>query len=332
MMRARKKNESNRSIGLVQGILLAAATLSVILTIYGGDGSATGHSTMGILSDDESYFNAKHAEDQRFQHSQQCTKATAESFFTAPSDVPNGVAVPSTVPKCDFTFLDLGANVGDSLGKFIDVGLPDCSSFHFFTNYEVRSARLRTDNNDQEHTNRLTRWTRDMLHTASRQLGQTLYPEHYCYVGVEGNPSFTARLRQQQAAILQSVPRPVRHAHFYTETVATAQHGASIPLYLDTTNVAQNYWGSSIYASHPDVVANNNNTTAAAIVAGRSLTHLVTETTRQSYGNHLLIKMDIEGAEYVVMNEAHAVLCQYAEAAVRVDIMIETHPKVCMFV
>ena len=41
----------------------------------------------------------------------------------------------------------------------------------------------------------------------------------------------------------------------------------------------------------------------------------------------MLIKMDIEGGEYAVLEEAYrsGVLCDYAEAGVTVNLILETH-------
>lgn len=147
------------------------------------------------------------------------------------------------------------------------------------------------------------------------------------------------------ARVQSSVPRPVRHVYMYTETVATTssteaagdegEEERRIPFYLDTKNADHNFWGSSIYATHADVVAAAGSgapgTEPQSVwVRGKTLTALVRETTRRHFGNHLLIKLDIEGAEYAVLNEAFdaGILCQYAESAVRVDIIVEMHKQV----
>ena len=46
-------------------------------------------------------------------------------------------------------------------------------------------------------------------------------------------------------------------------------------------------------------------------------------------GAHVLIKIDIEGAEYELMNEAYdsGALCNTVAKGVRVDIRMEIHPK-----
>lgn len=47
-----------------------------------------------------------------------------------------------------------------------------------------------------------------------------------------------------------------------------------------------------------------------------------------------MIKMDIEGAEYKLLNEAYDsnALCECAQHGVRVDLRVEIHPKVSEFV
>ena len=48
---------------------------------------------------------------------------------------------------------------------------------------------------------------------------------------------------------------------------------------------------------------------------------------KKSRGGHVLIKMDIEGGEFGVLEEAYQsdVLCQYAQAGVTINIILETH-------
>lgn len=244
--------------------------------------------------------------------------------------------IEATPLPCNFTFLDFGANIGDSLGKLINAGIPACNNVQVpVARYNIEDGTIQVilNKKDASTKNPLTEWARNMMREMSKQVGRTLQPEEYCYYGVEGNPVFTERLKQFEARVLQSSPPPVRLAHFFTETIGTDTDGPAT-LYLDTVNHRENYWGSSIYASHQDVkksaTNDNNGEPVAVAVMGLTLTTLLRQTMAQTPGSHLMIKMDIEGAEYAVLNEAYdsGILCDYATSAVRVDLLVETHPLV----
>lgn len=169
--------------------------------------------------------------------------------------------------------------------------------------------------------NDLTAYARRITTRLSRQ------PEEYCYVGVEGNPLFTAQLQELEARVMGSTPQPIRSAHFYTETVAAGLDAPTV-LYLDTVNPQHNFWGSSILATHNAAkksAIQNNNVAMQAPVTGLTLSTLLKRAVRQEPGAHVLIKLDIEGGEYPVMNEAIDTLCNYTRAGVRVDMILETH-------
>eukprot|EP00548_Thalassiothrix_antarctica_P003319 CAMPEP_0194134124 /NCGR_PEP_ID=MMETSP0152-20130528/4190_1 /TAXON_ID=1049557 /ORGANISM="Thalassiothrix antarctica, Strain L6-D1" /LENGTH=173 /DNA_ID=CAMNT_0038829689 /DNA_START=102 /DNA_END=619 /DNA_ORIENTATION=- len=123
-------------------------------------------------------------------------------------------------------------------------------------------------------------------------------------------------------------PRPVNHLHFLTEHVGTAIDGPTT-LFLDTINVKQNFWGSSIIQSHSDVHKSssggkgNNNKVG---VMGITLTKLLKQTVLSA--GHVIIKIDIEGAEYQLLEEAvkSRIFCLLVkEMGVTVDIIGEFH-------
>jgi hypothetical protein len=65
---------------------------------------------------------------------------------------------------------------------------------------------------------------------------------------------------------------------------------------LDTVNESHDYWGSSIYSSHPDVVASQHNgTELSAINISR---WLLMNTSPRDF---VVVKMDIEGSEFEVI-------------------------------
>lgn len=252
---------------------------------------------------------------------------------------------------CRYTFLDFGANIGDSLGKFIDAGLDPCPEKGITKNPHLDLNIDRSNNYEQtkavvvqfhERENVLVRSSRTILNQQQHRKSDSVGPEDYCYYGVEGNPQFTERLQRLERRILQqghnsssSSTRPVQHVHFLTETVGAGQDGPTV-LYLDTVNTDQNFWGSSLLAGHRDVKrsATKTSTTEAVLqkapVQGITLTTLLKQTVLPVAGGHVMIKMDIEGGEYAVLEEAYesGIMCEYHQAGVAIHLLLETHrPK-----
>ena len=253
---------------------------------------------------------------------------------------------------CRYTFLDLGANIGDSLGKFIDSGMDACPTKEDGNNKLVaRTPKYNLDTGvvDQFHEkeNVLVQFarqvTRTMMRNNNNNNNQPLpqesssppsprYPEQYCYYGVEGNPVFTARLQVLQHQVLNTHPRPLRHAHFFTETVGAGVDGPTT-LYLDTVSTDKNFWGSSVL-TQPKYVREsadkyNHGKPIGAPVQGMTLSTLVKQTVLATEpGAHLIVKVDIEGGEYALMQEVHqsGVLCDYVQnKGVVVDMLLEKH-------
>ncbi len=208
------------------------------------------------------------------------------------------------------------------MGKFIDAGFPtDCTGLERVNgraHYDLDKGKMTLyDGNITD----LTDTVRNCLKEQSR------YPEEYCYVGVEGNPVFTSKLKALEARVRGTMPKPIRSAHFYTETVAAGIDGPTV-LYLDTVNTKQNFWGSSVVRTHADVqksAAENGNAPVEAKVSGLTLTTLMKRSVKREKGAHVVIKIDIEGGEYAVMNEAIETLCDFTTAGVRVDLILELH-------
>lgn len=184
--------------------------------------------------------------------------------------------------------------------------------------------------------------------------------QEYCFYGVEGNPAFTRRLRGLEYWLMSmggersaTKRRPLRHVHFFTETVATSENGPTT-LYLDS--VSTNQVGSSLLRSHKYAVMGGVKGTQ---VEGVTLTRLLGQVLagfindneqRQDLhlpngipakiappnqngrfgtdSGHLILKVDIEGGEYGVLEEAlkSGLLCQYAsKTGIRVDLVVEFH-------
>lgn len=295
------------------------------------------------FSDKQAVANAASVQDKRRLYLETSCKAVhgkEVDWFMPPNNQFEVSSSKAVIKPCMFTFIDFGANVGDSLGKLIDAGISsECSG-----RYSVVHGKIRAVADAQE--NGLTTWTRDMMqnfyntHVAQRSKGGQArtkgiaQPENYCYVGVEGNPVFTDRLKELQQRVMQTTPRPVRSAFFFTETVASGAGDGPTVLYLDTVNGRNNYFGSSLLPEHTDVrnsATANGGEPVAAPVQGLTLSTILKQTAKcQTAGAHVIIKIDIEGAEYAVLNEAYdsGALCDCVASGVRIDIRVEIHPKV----
>lgn len=104
---------------------------------------------------------------------------------------------------------------------------------------------------------------------------------------VEANPRFTPQLQALDTADARVHSLPATAAYDCEATTS---------FYLDTQSHAQNYWGSSMSASHPDAQASGHQKVTVPTV---NLNRLIYENT--IVGDYVLVKMDIEGAEWDVV-------------------------------
>ncbi|KAL3919757.1 MAG: hypothetical protein SGARI_007125, partial [Bacillariaceae sp.] len=243
------------------------------------------------------------------------------------------------------TFIDLGTNIGDSVGYFVDNAIDPCSPL-----WAAKNPKLRF--NEEFPRPHLDVATLQVQHRGSKgnplfgmlqKQAQDVASESFCVYGMEGNPAFTERLSKLENYIRTMEPRPVQHVHIFTESVVTATDGPT-KLYLDKTSVEQNvrvvFWGSSILSSQQDAVKSakelNNGEVFSADVSGISLSTMVKSTMSafkegatdaDKQGGLLIIKMDVEGAEYQVLKEvaASGVLCDYIKLGNRVVFVVEYH-------
>lgn len=263
--------------------MLAAGTIATITFAW----TIANLYNYGRYTDEQTIENARALNLKRKRFEEECSMDALEDWLH-PDLKARSIA--KSAPACPLIFVDFGANVGDSLGKFIDAGVTSECGDVIYAGYSIEKGKM--INKDKKQSNRLTKWARQVLHETSRQVGKTLSPEHYCYFGIEGNPRFTERLQALEARVMHTKPRPLRHAFFFTETVGTDEDGPT-QLYLDTTNEDKNYWGSSIYNTHPDVRVSSNEPAQSAPVQGISLSTLLQEIALKSFGSHIIIKMDI---------------------------------------
>jgi hypothetical protein len=143
---------------------------------------------------------------------------------------------------CKNAFIDLGTNIGDSVGYFIDNAIDVCSPIWATKN----PAKAKFDNKFPRPHIDVT--TLQINHRGSKpnplfgmlqKQAKDIPSESFCVYGMEGNPTFTERLTKLENYISEMKPKPVEHVHIFTESVITANEGPT-KLYLDKTSVDQN--------------------------------------------------------------------------------------------
>jgi len=247
---------------------------------------------------------------------------------------------------CKNAFIDLGTNIGDSIGYFIDNSLDVCSPMWLKQNPRQKInqdfPRPHVDVSDAKIYNDGLPKANPLFGMLQREMNKDdspVRPESFCVYGMEGNPTFTNRLQKLENFVMDMRPRPVQHLHIHTESVVTAVDGPS-KLYLDKTSVQENFWGSSILSSQQDAQKSakelNDGEVFSADVQGVALSSLVKNTMLpfsseanddSKTGGLLIIKMDVEGAEYQVLKEvaSSGVLCEYVKMGNRVYFIVEYH-------
>mmetsp|Transcript_9682 Transcript_9682/g.23451 ORF Transcript_9682/g.23451 Transcript_9682/m.23451 type:complete len:413 (+) Transcript_9682:167-1405(+) len=259
---------------------------------------------------------------------------------------PSTISASKTNPyrRCRNAFIDLGTNIGDSIGYFIDNSIDVCSPIWVDANPGTRLngkfPRPHLDVTTLEFTHRGSKPNPLFGLLQQETKGSpTATSESFCVYGMEGNPVFTERLTKLENFVTEMSPRPVQHLHIFTESVVTAKDGPT-KLYLDKTSVEENFWGSSILSSQQDAVKSakelNDGNVFSADVIGISLSTIVDSTmlalkqdatADEQSGGILIVKMDVEGAEYQVLKEvaASGVLCKLREFGNKVVLVVEYH-------
>ena len=121
---------------------------------------------------------------------------------------------------------------------------------------------------------------------------------------------------------MQTTPRPVRSLAFYTETVITDRDGP-VEMFVEGGGAM----GSSILAEKSRRSKHEGKKIA---VRGISLATLLKETVVMGGDeeSHLIIKMDVEGAEYTILNSAWQTLCRAVEENnLHVSLLLELHGR-----
>jgi len=126
---------------------------------------------------------------------------------------------------------------------------------------------------------------------------------------VEANPRFDAALKQAEVTYPGMVHSKNSHAAYMCE--------AQTSFFLDTQNHDHNYWGSSMSSNHIDAQASGK---VKVTVPTVNVLRLLYETTIPA--DYVILKMDIEGAEWDVL--PCLAKANYANLVDR--LMVETHP------
>mmetsp|Transcript_37215 Transcript_37215/g.42479 ORF Transcript_37215/g.42479 Transcript_37215/m.42479 type:complete len:442 (-) Transcript_37215:449-1774(-) len=292
--------------------------------------------TLDSLEDQRASLNSELIQKWRGNFEEAAATKNSEQHRSRTKEFATNAFTVKNLRKCKHVILDFGSNIGDSLIKIIDSSLPEFDSgvspdgkkLHHSLN--VKSGNVGDGVYDFRKGDPkwiLPKWIKQTIHNynvlkKNQFKTNHVHPEDYCFYGVEGNPHFTSLLREQEIQIMNMVPRPIRHIHFLTEHIGAGSDGPTI-LYLDTVNKKQNFWGSSIFNTHIDVVSSGPNT--GVPVMGITLTRLLKETVLP--GGHVLIKIDIEGGEYQLLEEAinSSIFCNLTRVGVKIDMLSEFH-------
>ena len=307
-----------------------------------------------LTSEEAENQNAHQVKQWRDTLSKQCTDATTkeevQSIFTKTKE---GFVLPTSLieqprsptkatKRCKLVVLDFGANIGDTAGHAIDSGLFTCDRKDLGIQQNQLRINITSGAIEEGRRNPLTQWLERKMKELSTEQNTHYSSEDYCYYGIEGNPVFTTRLQRMEDLIISMHPRPLKHLHFFTESVGAGEVGMT-KLYLDTVNDDKNFWGSSIFKDHGDVrksaLQSTNLSYVEANVMGYTVSELLLMTMKQfdpnmipqedRKGGHLLLKVDIEGGEWPLILEAanNGTLCHLAEMGNKVDLFVEFHSE-----
>jgi hypothetical protein len=174
---------------------------------------------------------------------------SAISKYTVPDVRTLSGKLPSGHVKYEYclnTFIDLGTNIGDSIGYFVDNSIDPCTPLWMKklpkTKMNKDFPRPHLDVTETKIYNKGfgSNPLFGMLQKAmTEDPNNIVFPENTCVYGMEGNPAFTERLQKLENFVMGMKPRPVRHLHIHTESVVTAVDGPT-KLFLDKTSVKEN--------------------------------------------------------------------------------------------
>jgi len=287
-------NGSNHK--MIRNVLIGMAILVVLVQVQFKimDGDRIIVLDAALFGDEPADKNTAQAMDRRTEFNTRlaCDKlpqenTTVHSQWFAPPELSTtrqGRPVAAPIHPCTYSYLDVGAGNGESLGWFIDAGIPTCQDgtkqAHYNTTDGTVTLQLSTVvPNEPTQVNPVTAWAyRVMMEAGHQTKTRKLEPEEYCYYGTEGNSMYRETLHQLGTLVLNSNPRPVRQVHFMTDPADTAT----------------------------------------------SLTQLLQDTAKDSVGNHVMVRLHGAHAFAVLNEAFDSgILCAYASKAVRIDVLVQ---------
>mmetsp|Transcript_2396 Transcript_2396/g.10193 ORF Transcript_2396/g.10193 Transcript_2396/m.10193 type:complete len:342 (-) Transcript_2396:298-1323(-) len=245
----------------------------------------------------------------------------------------------ATVGPCRHAFIDLGTNIGDVMADLMNNAYPQAESKHM--RYDPVASEFKLA--EGVRTTKLER----LISTEMAAFGVT-FPET-CVVGVEGNPEFTAQLKRLEQVLRRDLTATL---DIHTESVVNNEEGKTT-LFLDTINPDKHYWGSTLAQTGVNVICgpdakekywkmfkgksfydkaeNVDCQKAQADVDSVKLSTLmntyIDPVLAQEGKSLAIIKMDVEGAEYPVLDELvkSGVACAFVKQGNALTIIYEAH-------
>uniref|UniRef100_A0A7S1X8Z1 Methyltransferase FkbM domain-containing protein n=1 Tax=Compsopogon caeruleus TaxID=31354 RepID=A0A7S1X8Z1_9RHOD len=171
--------------------------------------------------------------------------------------------------RCTKVFLDLGSNIGDAIEMFMYPEGLDGKPW----GPQIANSPL----------------------VAAIQ-GHGWEAKDFCIFGFEGNPVHTKTLQ----SIVSRHRRNAKRLEVFTETLVSTEDG-SATLYTDG-NEEKAFWGASMLLGHRGVDQGKKGGVRVRSINFRNfIKRLVAEGTEGSRPPLIVIKMDIEGAEYQIL-------------------------------
>jgi len=300
--------------------MFALVSMAVLLVVMVLVQIMTDHETITVL--DASFFDEEPtmnntvdvvSKRESFASILQCDSTskkeiTAEEDWYAPPDLTTlETLVEGPIKECSYSFLDLGVGSGESLGYFIDAGMPECdhevegSKTALYNVHDGTVSIHSSPNGKAPEPHPVTAWAKLVMQDQGVQTtenGRQMEPEEYCYYGMEADKQYKTELRRIETIVINSKPRPVRNARIFTETKPSVVDGPA------------KYTPPGI--------------TKSVTVDGMTLTRLLDETCEKKVGNHIMIRVNSLNA-YSIVKEAwdSGQLCEYSMAAIRLDILVQ---------
>ena len=216
---------------------------------------------------------------------------------------------------CQFVLIDIGAHKGEGLNELIDAGIPMCLNRSYSFSMDVLKVEAAEEKAEEGKISlSSTKFLRDRMANISSILTEDLYPEHYCYVGVEADPRLKFHLSAIRDIAYTIHPRPLYKVRFYTNTAVTDVFGKA-KFYVDEQDPGR----SSI------LMDNSGHRTHDIQVYSTGLTGLLHRHVAIGPGSHVVVKaVNLRGGEYRILNAAYdtGALCALAGQIYYFDIII----------